>query len=358
MTPAVTPQVQTPQPPPQTLAQTVRAKYPGAYDDLDDHVLENKILAKYPQYADLPRTPPRPIQEAEPPQRTGFWGSLGGDIKNLFTGALNPSSAAGVPSPYPGVTPEVGQANWKNAMAQAQSEKAAGYSKPYMAAAGIAQGLGVNVPGMEQSAAEGDKAGVMGHAVAGAAPMIAGEALGRGLPFLKNALPSKERAGANFQSVMGATKDVPIDTTAPGNTALQIQKMAESGGSMPKVVRDFIKRGTDPSKGPITYEEARQFQQNASRLSADESQRLTPNMKRMVGQFAADLNSATSGAASQTGMLPQYQGAMKEYRRAMSMQDFQNMLKTSAVNTAKYAVPTAVGGAAAGYAAKKILGQK
>lgn len=40
----------------QTLAQMVRAKYPGAYDDMDDAALEKNVLAKYPQYADLPRT--------------------------------------------------------------------------------------------------------------------------------------------------------------------------------------------------------------------------------------------------------------------------------------------------------------
>ena len=42
---------------PQTLASMVRAKYPGVYDDMDDATLEQKVLAKYPQYSDLPRTP-------------------------------------------------------------------------------------------------------------------------------------------------------------------------------------------------------------------------------------------------------------------------------------------------------------
>lgn len=40
----------------QTLAQMIRAKYPGAYDDIDDATLENQVLQKYPQYGDLPRT--------------------------------------------------------------------------------------------------------------------------------------------------------------------------------------------------------------------------------------------------------------------------------------------------------------
>src|SRR5262245_10840655 len=40
---------------PQTLAQRVRAKYPGAYDDLSDAQLEQSVRAKYPGvYDDLP----------------------------------------------------------------------------------------------------------------------------------------------------------------------------------------------------------------------------------------------------------------------------------------------------------------
>lgn len=43
--------------PGQTLAQRVRAKYPGVYDDLSDSDLESKVKAKYPGvYDDLPTT--------------------------------------------------------------------------------------------------------------------------------------------------------------------------------------------------------------------------------------------------------------------------------------------------------------
>ena len=35
------------------LAQRIRAKYPGAYDDMDDAALEKAVLAKHPEYADL-----------------------------------------------------------------------------------------------------------------------------------------------------------------------------------------------------------------------------------------------------------------------------------------------------------------
>ncbi len=41
----------------QTLAQRVRSRHPGAYDDLSDQALEQAVIAKYPgTYDDLPRT--------------------------------------------------------------------------------------------------------------------------------------------------------------------------------------------------------------------------------------------------------------------------------------------------------------
>ena len=44
---------------PDTLAQKIRAKYPGVYDDLSDTDLEAKVTAKYPGvYDDIPKTPP------------------------------------------------------------------------------------------------------------------------------------------------------------------------------------------------------------------------------------------------------------------------------------------------------------
>ena len=42
----------------QTLAQLVRDKYPGAYDDLSDHELEGAVQRRYPGvYADIPKSP-------------------------------------------------------------------------------------------------------------------------------------------------------------------------------------------------------------------------------------------------------------------------------------------------------------
>lgn len=44
------------------LAQKIRAKFPGVYDDLDDATLEARVLAKHPEYKDMvaPETPAAP----------------------------------------------------------------------------------------------------------------------------------------------------------------------------------------------------------------------------------------------------------------------------------------------------------
>jgi hypothetical protein len=47
---------------PQTLAQRVRTKYPGAYDDLSDQQIEAAVMAKFPGvYDDIPKTQAAPV---------------------------------------------------------------------------------------------------------------------------------------------------------------------------------------------------------------------------------------------------------------------------------------------------------
>lgn len=152
-------------------------------------------------------------------------------------------------------------------------------------------------------------------------------------------IPSATRAGRNFQEVMAKTKDVPVDISGPGNQALRLQELAERGGSMPKVARDFIKRVTDPEKSDLTYKEARDFYSNLSRLSADEFKRLTPAMKREIGAMRVALNKSLEGATARTDSLPQYQRAMREYARA-------SHLREVATKAAKWGAGIAGGGAA------------
>ena len=149
-------------------------------------------------------------------------------------------------------------------------------------------------------------------ALVGAVPM-AGRAIKAAKPFL---WPTRAAAGVKFQQVMGAAKNAPVDISGPGNVALRIQELADRGSSMPMVARRFLQRVTDPNKGPLLYEEARDFASNVSRLSANEFGRLTPKMATEVHKLRVALNKAIGDTAASAGKGPEYWSAMKEYARA------------------------------------------
>lgn len=138
---------------------------------------------------------------------------------------------------------------------------------------------------------------------------------------VKAVMPSKVRAGANFQEVMGTARNAPVDISLPGNQALRIMQLSERGATLPKVVRDFLKRITDPNKKPLVYEEARDFASNISRLSADEFNRLNPALRRELGTLRVTLNTAVEKAAASVGKGEQYRSAMREYARRSTLDD-------------------------------------
>lgn len=109
-------------------------------------------------------------------------------------------------------------------------------------------------------------------------------------------------------------------------------------------VRKILNRMTDPNKAAMTYEEARDFASNISRLSANEYQRLTPVVAREVANLRVALNEANAQAARQAGKMDEYRAAMREYAQAMRLREA--ISKT--IRVAKKAAPwaTAAGGLA------------
>jgi hypothetical protein len=157
-------------------------------------------------------------------------------------------------------------------------------------------------------------------------------------------LPSAARAGAKFEQVMGAAKDVPVNVEPLGQVALRIMELAERGGTMPRAVSKLLLRITNPSKTPMNYKEARDFASNIGRLSVDEMNRLTPVMKRQVADLAAQLNKANAEAARAAGKGAEYKAAMREYANAMKMRDALDVVIKKAK---KAALPVAAGGGGA-----------
>jgi hypothetical protein len=151
-------------------------------------------------------------------------------------------------------------------------------------------------------------------------------------------VPSLERAGGKFQEVMGAAKNKPVPMTDELSGALsRYQELVDRGGSRSVSVSKLLNRVTNPDAPPMTYQEARDFASNISRLSADEFMRLTPQMKQQIGAIRVALNNAVGTAAESVGKGAQYQSAMKEYSKAAQL----NKLVDDAVNYGKQAIPYA-----------------
>jgi hypothetical protein len=201
-----------------------------------------------------------------------------------------------------------------------------------------------------------DIAGGLGEGMGMIFPSVAARVPGA-IGQVAKMIPSEARAGAAFDQVMGAARNVPIDVAAPGQVALNIQQLAKAGGAMPKVVRDFLNRVTDPKQPPLTFEQARDFYSNASRLSADEFNRLTPNMKRQVGNFRDALDNSLYKAAGQAGKADLYRSAMNEYRKSMGMQRFGREVKSVAKSEIGKGLGIGAGSLAAGYLYNKLWGK-
>lgn len=252
-----------------------------------------------------------------------------------LTGFLRGAGAGAVDLAQGAVSSVVGQLNEKT---RGENAAMADMRQMFGTPTGIAVPEQTELAPVEQP---NNFSGSVGSVLPAVAEMAAG-----GTPVARSAvaaIPSATRAGEKFQQVMSAARNIPIPTQEVGDAALRIQQLAERGGSMPMAVRKLLGRMTDPEKGALVYEEARDFASNISRLSANEFGRLTPAVAREVANLRVVLNKANAAAAKQAGKLEEYNAAMIEYAKAMRLQSAVN----SAIKGAKKALPIA-GAAGAG----------
>ncbi len=293
-----------------------------------------------------------PVTETSAPheqQQGGFWDTLGGDLKGMIEGVWEAAKKS-AKSEEPQTIQEFFQKDKEQQKALADADaarKAAGYSPVYRALAPGAEQFGMNVAGSEQAARQGNIPAVLGHAAAPVSVIAATEGVKAGAGAIKEALPNAARAGAALGEVKGIAGEVPIDMARPGNTALELYEQSQRGATLPKVVRDFVKRATSPGDEPITYAEAKDFQSNVSALSADERMKLKPNTKRLLGQLNADLKDSLESAADVKGKGEQFTDAMKEYHHAMQLHNLTEEAKSALWKAALTGVGL--------YGAKKIL---
>lgn len=177
----------------------------------------------------------------------------------------------------------------------------------------------VDIPAGQKQAFE--QAGQVGYQKGAriGAENVGALALGEGaIAGIGRLLPSAMRAGTKFEAIKTAIGNLPVEghLDQAAQVAWDTKALAGRGGRLPKVVSDFLKRMYDPKEGPMTYNEVRDFYQNASRLSADEFGRLTPVMQRQSAMFAKALDSGIREATAIAGKGEEYAGAIREYARA------------------------------------------
>lgn len=177
------------------------------------------------------------------------------------------------------------------------------------------------------------------------APTVAGMAVpvGGAAKAAVNAYPRLSRAGEKFKDVMGAAKDMTLDMAAPGDAAVRIMTLAEHGGTLPITVGKFLRYATDPKQPPMTYEVARDFASNISRLSADEMGRLTPVMRREVAHLRVALNKSIADVAKKAGKGEDYAAAMREYANAMRLRGMSDAMIKGAKKAAPLATAAGLG---------------
>jgi hypothetical protein len=158
-------------------------------------------------------------------------------------------------------------------------------------------------------------------------------------PEVESPLPSTARAGRNFEEVLKAAKGTPVDVEKAGAAGLRAKELVERGSSPVQVINKFMNRVTDPEKGPLTYEEARDFYVNARMNMMEKWKNVGGPMWRQVTLFKEALGQAIEDAATEAGKGGEYQDAMKEYKMAARLKKFGMATGAAAAGKALTEVP-------------------
>lgn len=357
----------------QTLAQLIRSKYPGAYQDLSDTQLEQSVLAKHPEYSDLPRTatganttrsdnPNVPITTPQPGE--SFEDTMNravtqGKQTTPAQIAESEKGAGGKAATVLGVAPVAGPALLTaGAIAPEAASTAVGGGIPGAVAAGATGGAagtalvepatGTN-PFSKAGATEIAKQGAIGGATGG---VLAGG--GKLASMAIDAIPSASHAGNLFQDLSKTIGSHPVNITDDLGKSLTDLRQASTttNTGIPPVVRKLIDR-VDPFQGgaPLTYDEARAFSVEINHLSASDNLSMTPNTKRLVNNLNQTLKASVQDTADVAGKGQQLSSAMKEYSRAMTVKGWGEDIKANAWK----ALLSGVGGAVGYQGIKKAI---
>ena len=274
----------------------------------------------------------QPVNEGPP--KPGFMSTalsdLGGMAKGLYNTVVNNAIPESTLVPQ-SIRSKIGLAPPPDPMAQGQQmredfarRKQEGYNLAYRLGAPVAEQLGANVTGMEQSAKQGDVGGVLGHT---AIPMaVAAAPLGiEGAARVANrVIPSTTRAGLGLNALTDSPEAAfakqplefkPNEPTKALETARKIRNELEITNEKPHpIIQHFMEQPA----GAVNLYEARTMLKrvndiirNSKGFNADvASKTATTNLKRFAGALDEDI----TNAANHYGFGKDYAAMRNEYR--------------------------------------------
>jgi hypothetical protein len=133
-------------------------------------------------------------------------------------------------------------------------------------------------------------------------------------------IPSTEKAAKILGDVAEYANNVPVRMKNTWPALEEYLKYQHSGGAPSKVITDMLARMDDFNKGPMTYEDARRFYTNISRLSDQEMSTLNPNMRRLMGGVKEAFKKDIGDAAGQVNQAANYYKGLKEYAKAAKLE--------------------------------------
>lgn len=172
-----------------------------------------------------------------------------------------------------------------------------------------------------------------------------------------NAAALKESAGGLLQSVAHDANQVPVKLDNAGDAALSLmnwQKITQLGPTINK----FLNRVTNPKLGPLTYEEGRDFYQVLGKMSAEETMKLAPAIRRDLTQMVVGLKQDLGNAADTVGRAADYYQGMQDYATGAKYQKWYDTAKDFLTNQVVQGIGKGVGigaGTGVGYQLYKKL---
>lgn len=345
------------------LAAMVRAKYPGAYDDLDDAALEQKVLAKYPQYADLATPPAADAKSGRTwtdtavdalPTVGGAVGGIVGGIAGNVPGGLGGAALGGAAgeaakqlvnryrgAPAPSTMLEAATSIGKEGAIQGAAELAgAGIGKGAQYVGGRLYNLALR-PAAKITQGFGDVAGM--GLKEGVPVSLGGAAKTAGLRS------ASAQAADQMAMSSGATIPTSAATQGFGDVAKEAAQRASLG--MADDTADVLARAAEIQKnypGGIPASVAQALKKTAQK-SADTAFR-TQAAGGLVKTVDAQLNKATA-TGLKTGIEAAVPGIAEQNAQTQTLMGLSKALgaANSRQNTmSRYLIPLAIGSGAGG----------